>query len=109
MTERDETSQTKPPPGEPNGPRPSGSERPDLLRELLESHSGDLRCLELCPICRAADVLRATAPEDLRDGWHGVQREALLTMKSLIDHYVERLDDEGEGPQGPSVEDIPIS
>ena len=64
----------------------------DALRDLLETHRTDLRCVELCPICRAADVVRATAPDDLRDQWHVVQREALLTMKALIDRAVERLD-----------------
>jgi hypothetical protein len=61
----------------------------------------------LCPICRAADVLRATAPDDIKDQWQVVQREALLTMKAAIDRYVERLD--AEPPErGPSVQDIPI-
>lgn len=67
-----------------------------------------MRCVAVCPICRAADVLRASAPDDIRDQWQAVQREALLTMKALIDHYVERLDSEPAEP-GPRVEDIPIS
>jgi hypothetical protein len=80
----------------------------DALRELLESHGdGSLRCVELCPICRAADVLRATAPDDIKDQWQVVQREALLTMKAAIDRYVERLDAE-PAERGPRVEDIPI-
>lgn len=66
-----------------------------------------MRCLELCPICRTADVLRASAPPELREQWHGVQREALLTMRSLIEHYLERV--ESRAPErGPQVEDIPI-
>ena len=77
------------------------------LADLLGAHSAELRCLELCPICRAADVLRANAPEDLRGSWQDVQREALMTMKAVIDRYVERLD-EAEGESGPRVEDIPI-
>jgi hypothetical protein len=80
---------------------------PSELGDLLRRHSSERECVELCPICRAADVLRATASDDLRDGWQDVQREALLTMKAVIDRYVERLDEEpGEG--GPKVEDIPI-
>lgn len=89
--------------------RPPGAQSAgDALRDLLESHGdGDLRCVELCPICRAADVLRATAPDDIKDQWQVVQREALLTMKAAIDRYVERL--EAERPQrGPTVQDIPI-
>ncbi len=80
---------------------------PSELGDLLKRHSSERECVELCPICRAADVLRATASDDLRDGWQDVQREALLTMKAVIDRYVERLDEE-PGEQGPKVEDIPI-
>lgn len=77
------------------------------LGDLLKRHSSQRECVELCPICRAADILRATASDDLRDGWQDVQREALLTMKAVIDRYVERLDEE-PADRGPRVEDIPI-
>jgi len=80
---------------------------PSELGDLLKRHSSERECVELCPICRAADILRATASDDLRDGWQDVQREALLTMKAVIDRYVERLDEE-PGESGPKVEDIPI-
>lgn len=96
-----------PPPPPPRNPSEAF---PDALRELLDAHDagGELRCVALCPICRAADVLRSTAPEELREQWQAVQREALLTMKALIDHYVERLDAE-PAERGPRVEDIPIT
>ncbi len=92
----------------PGGPQAARQSPSEALRDLLEAHGDrDLRCVELCPICRAADVLRATAPDDLKDQWQVVQREALLTMKAAIDRYVERLD--AEPPErGPSVQDIPI-
>lgn len=83
----------------------------DALREFLAAHGGEAepgRCLAFCPICRTAEILRATASDELREGWHAVQREALLTMKALVDHYVERLADE-PAERGPRVEDIPIS
>jgi len=63
--------------------------------------------VEWCPLCRTADVLRATAPPELRDQWQSVQREALLTMRSLIDSYLERIDD-AEGAYETRVEEIPI-
>lgn len=82
---------------------------PSELGDILSRHSSQRECVELCPICRAADILRATASEELRDGWQDVQREALLTMKAVIDRYVERLDDdEPRAERGPKVEDIPI-
>jgi hypothetical protein len=94
---------------EEDSARPHDSLSPsEALRDLLESHGdGDLRCVELCPICRAADVLRATAPDDIKDQWQVVQREALLTMKAAIDRYVERLDAEPARHE-PRVQDIPI-
>jgi hypothetical protein len=88
----------------------SGARTPDPseLGDILSRHSSQRECVELCPICRAADVLRATASDELKDGWQDVQREALLTMKAVIDRYVERLDDEPGAERGPRVEDIPI-
>jgi hypothetical protein len=65
-----------------------------------------LECVDWCPICRTADVLRATAPPELRDQWQSVQREALLTARALIDSHLERLDSEPD--TGPRVQDIPI-
>jgi hypothetical protein len=76
-------------------------ERPSAF----ESHHS-LECVEWCPICRAADVLRATAPPELRDQLQSVQREALLTTRALIDSYLERID--GEPDREPRVQDIPI-
>lgn len=68
---------------------------------------GDGRCLELCPICRGAELLRAAGPPgELRGGLDDLGREALLTLRALIDHYLERLDSEPAG--GVRVEEIPI-
>jgi hypothetical protein len=67
------------------------------------------QCVELCPICRGADVLRATGSPELRDQWQSVQREALVTMRALIDHYLERLDEaEAQATQSPRVEEIRV-
>jgi hypothetical protein len=67
------------------------------------------QCVELCPICRGADVLRATGSPELRDQWQSVQREALVTMRALIDHYLERLEEsESEAARGPRVEEIRV-
>ncbi|MET0958221.1 MAG: hypothetical protein ABWZ18_06875 [Solirubrobacterales bacterium] len=65
------------------------------------------QCIELCPICRGAEVLRATSSPELRGQWQTVQREALITMRTMIDHYLERLD-EYESERGPRVQEIPI-
>lgn len=82
------------------------------LRDSLGSaattsaHGGELRCVELCPICRGADILRASGPPELRGQIGELQREALLTLRAVLDHYIERLETPS-GTTGP-VEDIPI-
>jgi hypothetical protein len=104
---------------EPLGGGPAGAPGADdaaaawqALRDSLGSatatsaHGGELRCVELCPICRAADLLRASGPPELRGQIGELQREALLTLRALLDHYIERL--ETPSPRAGSVEDIPI-
>lgn len=51
------------------------------------------------------DALRLAAPPDLQDRLTALIREALLTLRALIDHYLERLD---APPADRKVEDIPI-
>ncbi len=51
------------------------------------------------------DGLRRAAPRELDEQVTNLIREFLLTMRSLIDWYLERLDDP---PREPRVEDIPI-
>jgi hypothetical protein len=51
------------------------------------------------------DGLRRVAPRELQDQLTNLIREFLLTLRSLIDWYLERLD---RGPREPEVEDIPI-
>lgn len=51
------------------------------------------------------DALRLAAPAELQDRVTALIREALLTLRALIDHYLERLD---EQPGERRVEDIPI-
>jgi hypothetical protein len=93
---------------DPEDPGRKRAER-DPLGERPSPFDGShrLECVEWCPICRTADVLRATAPPELREQWQTVQREALLTMRSLIDSYLERIDDR-ERDAEPRVQEIPI-
>jgi len=51
------------------------------------------------------DALRLATPPDLQDRLTALLREALLTLRALIDHYLERLD---APPTDRKVEDIPI-
>ena len=51
------------------------------------------------------DGMRRMAPRELEGQLTNLIREFLLTLRSLIDWYLERLDRE---PREPRVEDIPI-
>lgn len=76
---------------------------PDEPNRIPPPHEQE--CLELCPICRAADVLRASGAGEMRGGLDELGREALLTLRTMIDHYLDRSED-GDGK--PRVERIPI-
>lgn len=64
-------------------------------------------CVEWCPICRTAEVVRATTPPEIREQWQGLQRDALVTVRAILDAYLERLED-GRRARATHVEDIPI-
>ena len=86
---------------------PKGWTLPPLGGAASGSAEGpEHRCLELCPICRTADVLRMAGPPELRGQLDDVGREALLTLRALIDHYLERT--EGRTSPEDRVQDIPI-
>jgi hypothetical protein len=51
------------------------------------------------------DAVRRAVPGDLQNQFTALVREALLTLRSLIDWYLDRLD---RPPRGPEVEDIKI-
>lgn len=58
---------------------------PEAARE--EGHA----CLEWCPICRSADLLRATtSPEAAIGQVQAIQHEAVNVLKSFLTSYSER-------------------
>jgi hypothetical protein len=60
---------------------------------------------DLSPLIAIVDALRRVVPIELQDQLNALQRELLLTIRALIDWYLERL----EGSQRATVvEDIPI-
>lgn len=68
-------------------------------------------CVEWCPICRTMDVLRASTTPEVREQWEDLQREALLTVRALVDHYAQRLAEQRPGDEprrATPVEEIPI-
>lgn len=78
----------------------------DAIAAGFERHGVESQCLDFCPICRTADVLRATMPEELRAHLHNVQREGLLALRTMLDHYIQHL--ERERARSMPIEDIPI-
>ena len=56
-------------------------------------------CLEWCPICRSADVVRATSPEAIGQV-QAIQHEAVNVLKSFLAIYAERSGQEGGAPTG---------
>jgi len=60
---------------------------------------------DLSALLVALESLRSLVPRELSDQLAALVRELLLTLRALIDWYLERLD----GRRGePEVEDIPI-
>ena len=60
---------------------------------------------DLAPLFAIAEALRRGLPRELQGQFNSLLREALLTLRALIDWYLERLD---RSERGPEVEDIPI-
>src|SRR5687768_6770883 len=98
--------QTKPPTESDPGAPPAGdgwngsgwdwSTQPPPQRAGLPDFS---------PVFALLDALRRMVPPELQDQFYALQREVLLTVRALIDWYLERLDSQRRAPE---VEDIPI-
>jgi hypothetical protein len=78
----------------------------EAFREHL-AEGEERRCVEWCPICRIAEILGANATPEMREGWSSLQRELVLAIRSMADHYLERAERRERG-EGPRVQDIPI-
>jgi hypothetical protein len=44
------------------------------------------QCVELCPICRTADVVRTTLPPEFHEQWQSFQRDAVVMLRAALDH-----------------------
>ena len=60
---------------------------------------------DLRPLFALIDVMRSALPSELRDQFNSLVREVLLTLRALIDWYLEKLP--ARKPEA-RVEDIPI-
>lgn len=61
--------------------------------------------LDFSALFALLDALRRAAPVEVQERLTAFIREALLTLRSLIDWYLDRLE---ARPREPRVEDIPI-
>jgi hypothetical protein len=57
-------------------------------------------CLEWCPICRSADLLRATTPPEAIGQVQAIQQEAVNVLKAFLTAYGERGGTGGTDAQG---------
>lgn len=64
-------------------------------------HATDHECLEWCPICRSAELLRATASPEIRQQLQTIQNEAFQIFRAFAAAYAERTGhDPFDGPAG---------
>ena len=63
------------------------------------------RAHDLTPLIALVEAMRRVVPLELQEQFNALQRELLLTVRALIDWYLERLDN---APKPTVVEDIPI-
>ena len=106
-----EYRQTKPPTdGGSEGPPPPPPKWDEVDWDTWTPPSGAdgpprLSGPDLRPLFALIDVMRSALPRELRDQFNSLVREVLLTLRALIDWYLERL----PGPkEATRVEDIPI-
>jgi hypothetical protein len=96
------------------GPRrSSGSGNGSSFRDREDpppppTHEQGRECLEWCPICRTAEVLRGTTPDEVRDQFAHIQHDALVAMRAMLNSYIERLEQAERRGGARPVEDIPI-
>jgi len=90
-------SDPPPPHGDPLFDEPPGASPPPFP----PPRSG----LDFSALFVLLDALRRAAPAELQDRMTAFIREGLLTLRSLIDWYLERLE---RPTREPKVEDIPI-
>src|SRR3954465_2924107 len=87
---------------------PDGSEAPPWWDEFTTGSNGlppPRGFPDLSPLIALVDAMRRVVPLELQEQVNALQRELLLTIRALIDWYLERLDG---STRAAVVEDIPI-
>ena len=103
-------SQTTPPRGPDPGTPPNGGGWNGAdwdWRSEFQSQQPQWRppVPDFSAVLALLDAVRRMVPPELQEQFAALQREVLLTIRALIDWYLERLDARGRPVE---VEDIPI-
>jgi hypothetical protein len=77
----------------------------DFVRANDRRAGGERAIPDFGPLIAIVEALRRAIPHELQEQFNALQRELLLTLRALIDWYLERLDRPELEPQ---IEDIPI-
>jgi hypothetical protein len=77
----------------------------DFVRANGGRAGGERGIPDFGPLIAIVEALRRAIPHELQEQFNALQRELLLTLRALIDWYLERLD---RPELEPHVEDIPI-
>ena len=97
--------QTTPPRGPDSGGRPPGGGWDGERWDWDPPYDRRPGLPDLSPLFALLDALRRMVPPELQEQFAALQREFLLTIRALIDWYLERLDARSRPVE---VEDIPI-
>jgi hypothetical protein len=89
--------------GQTGAGQPPGWE--EWARAAREQRAQGAPIPDFGPLIAIVEALRRAVPHELQEQFNALQRELLLTIRALIDWYLERLDKPELAPQ---VEDIPI-
>ena len=108
---RDPFAQPRDPFGQPRDPLEGEPRDPFEGEDYTRAYGGGApppprgRGLDLSALFVLLDGMRRVLPRELEQQFTALVREVLLTLRALIDWYLERLDGRERAPR---VEDIPI-
>lgn len=87
----------------------TGAGHPPPWAGLEGAHSNGQQCLDWCPICRGADLLRTAVPPELQEQFHLVQRDALLMAQAMIQAQLAKLNAQQASRQRSQQRDQPFT
>ena len=83
----------------------AGADDPGATPPPFPPPGGGMPRLDFRPLFMLLEAVRRGLPKELEDQFTALLKEILLTLRALIDWYIDRLERPAPEPQ---VEDIPI-